>query len=1009
MAGDDRLRAFSFVGRDREIAEAEAVLAQESDIRILGICGTSGIGKTWLLAEIGRRAVESGYRHAAIDLSSGATGDRPDGLDQSLLDDLVRTLLRIACPSKRQQTLRHARFINKVREVQNQLRLSHADVQIHMTASDGSTISGSPISHQRGHPTADLYVTYRAALVDAAMEAVADLSLSKVLLTVDGLEWLNRHDGLSAGTSREGLVNWVTHKLLPQLIEAAPDLRIITSGWERPDFPGVLHAKADILQLDAWSRQETAAYLAERGLNDPQVVDLAHARCLGTPIWLGMLADAYREGWRSGLNEEWMNGAQDSAAQDWLHRSFLYRLDPRQQKLVQAAAVLRHITIDGLRALLHPMPVDNDSFGRLCRYSFVQRIFDRANRKTWLRIHELVRSAFLANGHQSDTMTALHRAAAVWYTAHNNPVEAAYHYFAIGDTTNLDNWEDLLDQALQSNDLSTARILIDTATAPETGGPARLQETGLAGLVNLYQGRLACLDRTLSEAERLLTQALRSCDRSTSRSRTAKAHRWLSNVYRLQSDYPRAEQETRKALKLYHAVGDPLGLACTHRDLGILYRLWDNYPQAEQETKKALEQFEIIGDEWGEAYAHGELGILYRLWDDYSPAEQETKKALEQFEVIGDPLGEAYAHRDLGILYRLQDDYRRAEEETSNALEQFQVIGNQFGEANAHRELGILYRLQDDYRRAEEETRRALELYRDIGDQWGETYAQGELGILYRLQDDYPRAEQETGKVLKLYRAIGNRWGETYARRELGILYRLRGEYARAEQETRHALALYQAIGNRLDGLYARRELGTLSRERDDYPRAEQETRKALELYQVIGNRWGDSHARRESGILYYVHDYLPTEQETRKALELYQVLGNRWGAANAHGELGILYRLQGDYRRAEQETTSALGLYRCIGNQLGAAYAHGELGILYRLQGDYRRAEQETTSALGLYRCIGNQLGAANAHGELGTLHCLCDRNRQAKDQFAVARAIYLDLDRLQDAQWCTGQIDSL
>ncbi|WP_344494914.1 tetratricopeptide repeat protein [Nonomuraea monospora] len=1041
------MRRHSFVGRDREVAVGLAVLTAESDVRILGICGTSGIGKSFLLTEIAERAVEGGYRHAAIDLSSGATGARPDGLDQSLLDDLVRALLRLGC-NPRQQSTRHDRFADRIKAAQNQLRLSHADTKIHMTASDGSIIARSPISHEGGQPTVDHYVAYRAALVDAAVDALRDLRLSKVLLTVDGLEWLTRHDGLSAGTSREELVNWVTHKLLPQLIQVAPELRIIVAGWERLEFPSAMHAMCESLQLGAWNPDETTAYLAERGLHDPQLAALAHHRCSGTPIWLGMLADAYREGKQSGMNADWMEWAKDSAVQEWLHRSFLHRLDHRQQKIVQAAAVLRHITLDGLRALLDPIPVNHDDYGRLYRYTFVQRIPDPDHRTTWLRIHDLVREAFLADGHRSDSMTALHRAAAAWYTAHDNPAEAAYHYFAIGDPTGIERWEEVLDRVLQHNDLSSARTLIETAVAPETGGYKRLRETHMSSVIDLYQGRMACLARDLPEAAELLTRALRGRDRATSRGRTAKAHRWRGAVYRLQGYYPQAEQEIRKSLEVYQDVGDPPGEAHAHRDLGILYRLWDNYPQAEQETGQALELFSANGDQWGEAYAHGELGILYRLWDDYPPAERETRKALDQFEIIGDPLGKAYAHRDLGVLFRLRDDYPQAERETTTALQQFRVLGNRFGQANAHRELGILHRLRDDYPQAERETGRALELYRADGDQWGEIYAHGELGILYRLRDDYSRAEQETGTVLARYRTIGNRWGETYARRELSILHRLRGDYARAEQEISEALELYRTLGNRLGEASARRELGILSRERDDYPRAEQETRKALELYQVIGNRWGDTHPRREAGARPDERaDHRRTEQETRKALELYQALGNRWGAANAYSELGVLYRLWGDHARAERESHEALELYRAIGNRLGEAYSRGELGVLHRLSGDYVgaereshealelyqvignrlgeaysrgelgvlhrlsgdyvRAERESHEALELYQAIGNRLGEANAHGELGALHLLRGGRLKAEQRYMAARNIYADLGRFQDAQWCAKHID--
>ncbi|WP_182905085.1 tetratricopeptide repeat protein, partial [Microbispora sp. H13382] len=778
-----------FVGRRAEIAAADAMLAPDSPIRILSIYGTSGIGKTRLLAEIGAYAVDQyRYQYDAIDLSAGGQGARPDGFDQSLLGDLVTVLLRLSHTSQSKQAERRKRFNAHVREALDSLKLSSGAVQIHMTATQGGRIAESPISNRSGHPAADLYVAYRTTLVNAAIDAIADLPFTDSLITLDGIEWLTRHDDIQTGNPREGLKDWLTHKVLPEIMIALPELRFILAGWERLRPSVAIQALTAELQLNPWSPEETTEYLNKRGLADSNLATTAHAICEGTPAWLGMLADACQLNDHNITDLQWLSTvAHDRPAHEWLYETLFSRLSPKQQEVVRAAAVLRHVTHDALRGLLAPEKVDNKDFAQLCRYSFVHHT-PAKHHAPQRRVHDLVRAAVLADGHRSPSLIALHQAAATWHVSNGDYLEAAYHYFAIGDPAGLGVWEESVDQALQGFDLATVQSLLETAIAPETGGRARLEATGMARIVDLYQGRLIYFIDNLDMAEPLLTSALRGFRSVSDRPRQAKAHRWLGSLYRLRGDYVRAEQEIGQALLLYLEIGNREGEADARSGLGVVYRLRGDYSRAEQEFTQALTIYQGMENRASEAYAQSALGVVYRLRGDYTRARDKTAEALRIYQEVGNRRSEADAHRDLGIMYREQKEYRQADHEVRQALAIYQEVGNRTGEADAYRDLGIAHREQGDYVQAERETSQALHIYREIGNRRGEAYSHSELGVVYRQRGDYARAGEEISQALVIYQETGNRASEADAYRDLGIAHREQGDYVQAERETSQAL-----------------------------------------------------------------------------------------------------------------------------------------------------------------------------------------------------------------------------
>ncbi|MGR6922465.1 tetratricopeptide repeat protein [[Actinomadura] parvosata] len=767
-----------FVGREIEMALADDMLQRNSAVRILGIWGTSGIGKTRLLYEIGVRARTKGYEYASIDLGAGATGSRPDGLDQYIATDLVRAFIRLSTAKKSVQRDCRDRYYAQLRRAHEELKCS-APAQINMTATRGGHIEKAPISYAQAHPAADLYVAYRMKMVDVVSDAVDALKPSDALIGIDGLEWLVRHDGLLAGTSREGAMNWLTHALLPQLANTAPHLRFILASWIRPRFPPTLLGQAEAWQLRPWAPAETAIYLRHRGLTDSHLADDIHRTCAGTPAWISMVADTCG---KDGLlaNRSWITQVtRNEPAAEWLQETFLDRLDPSGQRLVQAASVLREVSRDSLSALMGGKVTDHD-FARLCRYSFVQvvrKVDGRCRRK----VHDLVRTAVLSGDSRVADITALHKLAAAWYSAQGDDMEAAYHRFATGDLAGLGPWEEALDQALQHYDLAAAQNLLDSATAPETGGRERLEATGLDTIIDLYLARHAYLGGFLSQAQRAYEFLIRRLTDSPDRRHLAKVHRWLGDLLCLRDEYSQAEEETRRALQLYVEIADSSGEASARRRLGVLLRMQDDYPQAEVEIQAALRIHQVVGNQRGEADARLELARLYCVQKDFDRAEEQARAALLLYNSINARWKAAFAHHGLGVVHRARKEYDCAEAEIRTALAIFQELGEPMGEAISRSELGLQQWAKENYNQAEKETRKALALYQDIGNRWGEANALHGLGVLHWTQGEYEHAEQGLRAALRLYRDIGDRSDESNIRRHLDALLKERSSGVRAD------------------------------------------------------------------------------------------------------------------------------------------------------------------------------------------------------------------------------------
>jgi tetratricopeptide (TPR) repeat protein len=225
----------------------------------------------------------------------------------------------------------------------------------------------------------------------------------------------------------------------------------------------------------------------------------------------------------------------------------------------------------------------------------------------------------------------------------------------------------------------------------------------------------------------------------------------------------------------------------------VLYSI-SNFRKAIEYLKQALKISREIGDRLGEGSSLSNLGLAYRNLGEYRKAIEYHEQSLEIRREIGDRLGEGSSLGNLGNAYFSLGEYRKAVEYYEQTLEISREIGDRLGEGSSLNNLGLAYHSLDEYRKAIEYYEQSLKIAREIGDRLGEGSSLGNLGNAYDSLGEYRKAIEYHEQHLEISREIGDRLGESNSLNNLGAACNSLGETEKACDLWRKALAIYEAI-----------------------------------------------------------------------------------------------------------------------------------------------------------------------------------------------------------------------
>ncbi|MDJ0618337.1 MAG: tetratricopeptide repeat protein [Calothrix sp. MO_192.B10] len=275
----------------------------------------------------------------------------------------------------------------------------------------------------------------------------------------------------------------------------------------------------------------------------------------------------------------------------------------------------------------------------------------------------------------------------------------------------------------------------------------------------------------------------------------------LGNAYKSLKEYQTAIDYYQQSLVIRQEIGDRCdrsGEAASLFNLGNAYYDLKEYQTAIDYYQQCVVIAREIGNRSGESYSLFNLGNAYYCLNEYQTAIDYYQQSLPIFQEIGDRSGESSSLNCLGNAYGSLKQYQTAIDYHQQSLVIKREIGDRSWESNSLFNLGNAYYDLKEYQTAIDYYQQSLVIKREIGDRSGERYSLFNLGnAYYDLKEDQTAIDYYQ-QSLVITREIGDCSGESASLSSLGNAYDSLKEYQQAINYYEQSLEIQREMGDRL-------------------------------------------------------------------------------------------------------------------------------------------------------------------------------------------------------------------
>ncbi|MBL7819696.1 MAG: tetratricopeptide repeat protein [Saprospiraceae bacterium] len=175
----------------------------------------------------------------------------------------------------------------------------------------------------------------------------------------------------------------------------------------------------------------------------------------------------------------------------------------------------------------------------------------------------------------------------------------------------------------------------------------------------------------------------------------------------------------QQGLELATKLNWKKGIAMAYSQLGLNYHSKTDYPNANDNNFKSLKIYEELGDKKFIVAANCNIGRVYSMMADYNKALEYFSKALKMAEEIGHKEFEGNILLNLGYIHKIKGEPTKALENYMIGLKLYEDLQNKTLMAMATGNIGAIYSEQRKYIMALEYKQKALNLATELGDKYG--------------------------------------------------------------------------------------------------------------------------------------------------------------------------------------------------------------------------------------------------------------------------------------------------
>jgi len=297
----------------------------------------------------------------------------------------------------------------------------------------------------------------------------------------------------------------------------------------------------------------------------------------------------------------------------------------------------------------------------------------------------------------------------------------------------------------------------------------------------------------VSEGRRWLAAAL-ACSGAATVATRAKALYRAGELAYAQGEYGTAATLLEESLTLYRDLGDTRGIACVLRGLGNALSFRGDHELAEPLRYESLAMFREVDDAWGIAW------MLYHIAVERSDVERKVallEESLALARAGGYKRTIVSVLNGLGLVASEQEDYARAVLFYKESLALCRQLHDTYISAWVLHDLGLVVRNQGDEEQATALFEESLALHREVGNSFGTAVALNQLGDTARWQDEYAQAAARYNESLTIFRELGDALGSAAVLHNQGYVALHQGNDAQAVALFQQSLALFREMGDK--------------------------------------------------------------------------------------------------------------------------------------------------------------------------------------------------------------------
>ncbi|WP_327290681.1 AfsR/SARP family transcriptional regulator [Streptomyces sp. NBC_01198] len=259
--------------------------------------------------------------------------------------------------------------------------------------------------------------------------------------------------------------------------------------------------------------------------------------------------------------------------------------------------------------------------------------------------------------------------------------------------------------------------------------------------------------RQYEQATRALVGTARACGDTLVEGR---GRVWLGELLRLSGRFQAAEEETKRALLLGLAAGDPMACSYAPNLRGILALRDLRFAEGAECLTSALDAFRADGNKHGEAAALSNLARAQLDLGDGDAAIAAAERVVAIYRELGAGVRLGNGLYSMGITLTATGSHDDALGCLTEALEIFRAARQQFWEGLTLYRLAQLHLAAGRYRQSAAHVEQALVIMREIGGDWRTANALTVLGRALDAMGQEVRAHACWHDALAAYSALGS-------------------------------------------------------------------------------------------------------------------------------------------------------------------------------------------------------------------------------------------------------------